>query len=138
MRSLQSGLSYVEVLVATLLITVALVPMIEALAPGVQGSALYRQQAESHYALTGKLETVLAEPFADLDAAATAAGAYTAPTSYSDLAAVVPHQVFIWRYDADDADADGNVFTGGEDDLLWVQVQSQNGNQALETLLSQY
>jgi len=138
MRSLQSGLSYVEVLVATLLITVALVPMIEALAPGVQGSLLHRQQAESYYALAGKLETVLAEPFADLDAAATAAGAYTAPTSYSDLAAVVPHQVFIWRYDADDADADGNVFTGGEDDLLWVQVQSRNGNQALETLLSQY
>jgi Tfp pilus assembly protein PilV len=138
MRWLQSGLSYVEVVVATLLITVALVPMIEALAPGVQGSALHRQQAESHYALTGKLETVLAEPFAALDAAATVAGAYTTPTSYSDLAAVVPHQVFIWRYDADDADADGNVFTGGEDDLLWVQVQSQNGSQVLETLLSQY
>jgi len=104
----------------------------------VQGSALHLQQAEAHYVLAGKLETVLAEPFADLDAAAAAAGAYTAPTGYSDLAAVVPHQVFIWRYDADDADTDGNVFTGGEDDLLWVQVQNRNGNQALETLLSRY
>ena len=138
MRLLQSGLSYIEVMVATLLIAVALVPMMEALGPGIQAAALHRQQAEVHYVLAGKLETVLAEPFADLDAAATAAGAYTAATTYSDLVAVVPHQVFIWRYDADDADADSNVFTGGEEDLLWVQVQTQAGNHRFETLLSQY
>ncbi len=138
MKSQQSGLSYIEVLVATLLITTALVPMMDALGPGLQGSAIHRQSAEVHYTLAGKLEAVLAEPFTDLDAAATAAGDYQTPTSYSDLAASAPHQVFISRYDVDDADTDGDVFTGGEDDLLWVRVATEGGNQALESLLSPY
>ena len=37
-----------------------------------------------------------------------------------------------------DADSDADVFTGGEADLLWVQVSLPNGDSALETLISQY
>ena len=138
MKTRQTGLSYIEVLVATLLIVVALVPMMESLGPGLQGAAIHRQNAEVHYALAGKLEAVLSESFMNLDAAATTAGAHDAPTAFSDLGAPVPHQVFIWRYDVDDADNDGDVFTGGEDDLLWIQVETQDGHQALQSLLSQY
>ncbi len=123
---------------ATLLIAIALVPMLDALQPGLQGSALHRQSAQIHYTLAGKLEPVLAEPFADLDAAATAAGAYNNPSSYSDAGASIPHQVFIWRYDVDNADTDGDVFTGGEDDLLWVSVGALSGGQSLQTLISRY
>jgi hypothetical protein len=134
----QSGASYIEVLIATLLITVALVPMMEALQPGLQGSQVSRQQIKQHFALQGRLETVLAEPFAELDAAAAAAGAATVATSYSDLGATIPHQLFIWRYDIDNADNDGDVFTGGESDMLWIRIASEDGNYSLQTLLSPY
>ena len=132
------GLSYIEVMVATLLLAIALVPMMEALGPGLQGAQIHRDQAEVHYALTGKLEEVLAQPFDDLDAAATAAGDYKIPTSYSDAGAAVPHEVFIWRYDVDNADADDNEFTGGEDDILWLRVATADGFADLQTLLSRY
>lgn len=133
-----AGLSYIEVLLATLLIAIALVPMMDALGPGLQGARIHRDQAEVHYALTGKLEEVLAQAFDDLDAAATAAGDYKIATSYSDPGATVPHQVFIWRYDVDDADGDGDVFTGGEDDILWIRVATTDAATDLQTLLSRY
>lgn len=137
MRSKYSGFAYLEVLIATLLITVALVPMMDALGPGLQGSELHRQSAQIHYTLVGKMEAVLAEPFSDLDTTETVAGAYTSPSSYSDSGASIPHQVYIWRYDVDNLDLDDNVFTGGEDDLLWVRVAVPGNGQALETLITQ-
>lgn len=136
MSSGQAGFSYLEVLIATLLISVALVPMMDALTPGLQGSEIHRQSAQIHYTLVGKMESVLAEPFSNLDTAATAAGAYTNPSTFSDTGASIPHLVFIWRYDVDNADLDGNVFTGGEDDLLWVKVVAQGTDRSLETLIS--
>ncbi len=132
------GLSYIEVLVATLLIAVALVPMMDALGPGLQGAQIHRDQAGVHYALTGKLEEVLAQPFDDLDAAATAAGDYKIATSYSDLGASIPHEVFIWRWDVDNADSDNDEFTGGEDDILWVRVATADSLTDLQTLISRY
>ena len=50
----------------------------------------------------------------------------------------MPHQVFIWRYDVDDADGDGNVLTGGESDILWLRVATQDSAQVFATLLSRY
>lgn len=134
----QQGMTYIEVLVATVLIAMMLVPAMEALMPGIQGSALHKQRAQELYILQGKMEQVLAESFATLDAAATAAGAHTNPSSYSDLAATVPHNVYIWPYDVDDADGDGKVYTGGEDDLLWVHVTTVDFSQSLQSLVSRY
>ncbi len=138
MSSRQAGLSYIEVIVATLLLTVALVPMLDALKPGLQGSQIHRDQAQIHFTLGGKMEQVLAEPFDDLDAAATAAGDFKVATGYSDLTAAVPHQVFIWRWDVDNADADDDEFTDGEDDILWVRVATVDGLSELQTLISRY
>lgn len=138
MKRRAAGLSYVEVLVAVLLLSVALVPMMNAFRPGIQGAEQHTQKLEAHYALAGALETVLAEPFFDLDAAATEADSHTDETSYSDTAASIPYRVFIWRYDVDDADGDNDPFTGGEDDLLWIRVESVDGLHALQTLLSSY
>ncbi len=134
----QSGLSYLEVVIATLLITVTLVPMMDALQPGLQGSQIHRDKAEVQFVLAGKLETVLAEPFDDLDAAATAAGDFKVATTYSDVGASVPHEVFLWRWDVDNADADDDGFTGGEDDILWVRVATTDGLAELQTLISRY
>ena len=134
----EAGLSYIEVLVATLLIAIALVPMMEALGPGLQGAQIHRDRADVHYALTGKLEEVLTQPFDALDAAATAAGDYKIPTSYSDAGAAVPHEVFIWRYDVDNVDFDNDEFTGGEDDILWVRIATTDSLTDLQTLVSRY
>lgn len=135
----QRGFSYIEVLVATLLIAITLVPAIDALKPGIEASALHRQRAEQNFALLGKMEAVLAESFASLDSAATAAGAYTTATSYSDISpGGITRNVYVWRYDVDNADSDADFFTGGEDDLLWVRVALADGSYALHTLVSSF
>ena len=134
----QYGISYIEIMVATLLITVALVPMMEALGPGLQGSQVHRDLAETNFVLQGKLEQVLAESFDELDAAASKAGDFKIATVYSDTGSSVPHEVFIWRYDIDNADADDNEFTGGEDDILWVRVAAVGAPAELQTLISRY
>ncbi|MDJ0833727.1 MAG: type II secretion system protein [Gammaproteobacteria bacterium] len=134
----QQGISYLEVLIATVIIAVSLVPALDALKPGIDGAALHQDQAQITFVLQGKLELVLAEPFSQLREAAKLAGSATAETSYSDAAASVPHGVFIWPYDIDNADGDNNVFTGGEDDLLWIRVANSNDSHSLETLISPY
>ena len=134
----ESGLSYIEVMVAVLFLSVALVPMMNSFAPGIQGSTEHRQSAEKHYVLRGAMETVMAESFFDLDAAATEAGDHETATLYSDPDAAVPYVVYIWRYDADNADGDNDPFTGGENDLLWIRVEIVNGTHSLQTLRSSY
>lgn len=134
-----AGLSYVEVLIATLLITVALVPALEALAPGVTGAVIHANRVEEHYARTSRMEELLAEPYALLDAAAEAAGSPANSTAYSDVVTLadgrqLARNVYLSQYDADNADADGDPFTGTEDDLLWLRVELAGG--VLDTLVS--
>lgn len=140
---LQAGLTYVEILIATLLIMVTLIPALEALHPGMTGAGIYESRVEDHYRLVGRMEELLAEPFADLDAAATAAGDETTPTAYSDTVTYsdgrqINRDVFLSRYDADNADTDNDPFTGTEDDLLWVRVEIAGSTDGLESLLSVY
>ena len=134
----ERGITYLEILIAITLIAIALVPMMNSLQTGLQGAALHKTKVEVLHVLTGELEQVLVEPFDDLDAAATAAGAHTTPTTYSDATATVPFNIFIWRYDVDNADSDGDVFTGGEDDLLWVKVELLDASESLETLHNKF
>ena len=134
----QIGIAYVEILVATVLIAIALVPMLNSLQAGLQGATLFQKKAEFHHVLTGTVEKVLAEPFNELDNAATAAGAHTNATTYSDMGASIPFKVYLWRYDVDNADNDNNEFTGGEEDLLWVKVTLQDNGQSIETLISKF
>lgn len=136
-----AGMTYLEVLIAILLVMTALVPALEALAPGVIGTRIHAGLVEDHYALSSRLEELLAEPFADLDAAATAAGSATVPASYSDIVTntsgrQVARNVYLSRYDADNADADDDPFTGTEADLLWLRVEI--AGETLETLVSAY
>ena len=134
----QIGVSYVEILIVIILIVVALVPMLNSLQAGLQGASLFQKKSKAHHVLTGKLENILAEPFDDLDSAAIASGAHTSPTTYSDLTAPVPFNVYLWRYDVDNADSDNNEFTGGEEDLLWVKVSLVDTQASIETLISKF
>jgi hypothetical protein len=131
----QTGLTYLEILVATLVLLIGLVPALDALRTAVGGTAANEAYVAAQHRLGGRMEEILAEPFTDLDAAA---GAPTAISSYSD-AAGPPWRMLIYiaRYDGDDADADSDPFTGGDEGLLWVQAAIEDTPYVLETLISQ-
>ena len=50
----------------------------------------------------------------------------------------VNRQVFLSRYDGDNADADDDPFTGTDDGLLWVRVAIDGSEQAIETVIDSY
>ena len=144
----QSGLSYVEVLVATVLLAIVLVPAIQALHTGVLGADVHTSSVVEHYAALTRLEEVLAEPQSALVVAAAAAGDEKTPTGYSDGAGSPDRRiVYLALYDADNADGDGDVFTvpdpnldgdndpyTGYDGVLWVRVEVEGSVTWLETL----
>ena len=84
------------------------------------------------------------EPFGQLNSAAVAAGSPTTPTTtYSDLFTYpngrqINRNVFIARYDADNADADNDPFTGTDDGLLCVRVAIAGTGMGIESLVSEY
>ncbi len=124
-----SGFSFVEVLIATVLLGIALVPAMNALRTGVKATEIHQNTSEQHYYLMSQMETVLVESFSSLDAAA---GASTTPSSYSDAAE--NYNVYLSRYDADNADADDDVFTG-TDNIIWVRTELIDSGLAFETLV---
>ncbi len=135
-----AGFSYIELLVATIILTLALIPALDGLSSGIQGSRLHEAHAMDFNHLTAKLEEVLAEPFTNLDAAALAAGDKDTPSSYSDSVTTadgrsLTRQVFLARYDGDNID-DSDPFTGGDAGLIWVKVQLAGTAHAVECLTS--
>ena len=138
-----AGISYVEVLVAVVLIAITLVPALDALIPGMAGGGIHESLAEDHYQLTGRLEQLLVEPYGQLNSAASAAGSPTTPTSYSDVFTYadgrqITRNVFLSRYDGDNADADNDPFTGTDEGLLWVRVTIAGSGDSIESLVSEY
>ena len=126
----QAGLSYIEVLIATMLIAVSLVPAVEALRGGIFGASLHQDAAADHYALKAKMEEVLAEPYALLDSAAVAAGSEKTPTSYSDPSGSTKRRlVYLSRYDPST-----QGFTAFDTGVLWVHVRFESRAGELETL----
>ena len=136
-----AGLTYVEVLIATALITITLVPAIEALKPATMGMSIHEEQTVRHYLLTARLEEVLARSFSELDDEAVAISDPTVPSAtYSDPAGQANRRlVYLSRYDADNADGNNNFFDAGMDEgLLWLRVELEGTVQAIEGLTSIY
>jgi hypothetical protein len=134
---LSAGFSYVEVLIATVLIAMSLVPALEALQTGLQGSSHFVHVVEDHNHMQARLEEVLAEPIDALEAAALAAGSPTALSSYSDPPATARRLlVYVSRYDGDDADSDSDPFTGTDAGLLWVRVEIDKTALSVESLVT--
>ena len=136
-----AGFSYVEVLIATVLIAITLVPAMEAFLPGTKGVAYTESLVEDRYQLTAKLEDVLASSFSDIDTAATAAGSPMVASSYSDVVTYpdgrqITRNVFLSRYDGDNADANNNPFNGIDAGLIWVRVEINGSNLTIESLIS--
>lgn len=128
------GISYVETIVALLIIAVALVPALEALRPGLAGAASQRAYTVSQQRLKARLEEVLANDFPTLDTAAMAAGNNATATvpAYSD-ASGTPDRLLatIYRYD-------GAGQTATDSGLLRIKVAIEGSALALETLKSRW
>jgi len=144
MSNRQSGFSYMELLIATLLIVILLVPALDAMQSGIQGSGIHTELARNQYRMISKMEQTLALPYADLlteaDLVADPTVLIPAPLSrpdlYSDAAGTESRRlVFLARYDGDDADGDKDPFTGTDAGLLWVRVTIEDGPRALETVI---
>jgi len=138
MNQRQAGFSYMELLVATLLIAIMLVPALEAMQSGIQGSGVHTQLAQNQYRMISKMEETLALPFSELleQADLVANPTVLIPAPYSDAAGTESRRlVFLARYDGDDADGDKDPFTGTDAGLLWVRVTIENRPRSLETVI---
>lgn len=131
-RFKSSGFSLIEILIVIVVLGLTLVPAMNALQVSIKSSELGSDSLRQHYLLFGKMEEVLAEDFATLDAAATAAGSATTPSSYSsNLDGFI---VYLSRYDTDNADTDDDSFTG-VDEVIWVRTESKGSTLYFETLV---
>ena len=127
-----------EVLIATLLIMIMLVPALDAMQSGIQGSGIHTQLAQNQYRMISKMEQTLAKPFAELltQADLVADPKMLIPEPFSDAVGTESRRlVFLARYDGDDADGDNDPFTGTDAGLLWLRVTIENGPRALETVI---
>lgn len=130
-----AGVSYIEVMVATVIVVVALIPGIEAISSGLKSTQAHVELTETQFHVTSRLEELLAQPLSSLDIEAVAVANPTVATSFSDAPGALRRRlVYLSRYDGDDADADGNRFTGGDEGLIWIRVEVENSNIAIETL----
>lgn len=131
-RHYQDGLSYVEVLLAVLIIAISVIPATNALRGSVHSAAADTDATINHYRILGRLEDVLAEPFSTV--AAQAAG-LAVPTAYSDAAGSADRRlVYISGYDADNADSDNDPFTGTDPGLLLVRVEIEGTVNVMQSL----
>ena len=134
----QRGFTYTEALVATFLISVLLVPAIEGLSSSVSAGGIHVEKATQQMRLIAAMEHVLSQPFDVLESAADdAAGHDLFVVAYSDAVGTKNRRlVYLSPYDADNADNDGDVFTGPDDGLLWVRVAIEGSPSELETLIA--
>jgi len=138
MTQRQAGFSYLELLIATLLITIMLVPALDAMHSGIQGSGMHAQLARNQYRMIAKMEQTLALSFGELlqQADGVAGPTVLIPPPFSDPAGTESRRlVFLARYDGDDADADNDPFTGSDAGLLWLRVTIEDSPRALETVI---
>ena len=134
----QSGVSYIEVLIAISILAISLVPAMEALSTAQLGSRINGDLQRQHYKMLGKYESMLTVPFSELDSEALLlADSSTPSTLYSDNSSTQDRRlVYLQRYDADNADGDDDVFTGGDEYMLWLRVEVAGTSVAQETLVS--
>lgn len=134
----QRGFSYVEVLLAMILLVVLLVPAMEALQAGVannQGGAVLARELK----LREKMESVLAKPFATLYAESYAPGGNTSTSisaSLSDpVGAADRRNVVLYRYDAA-----SDALSGADTGVLYVKVyyEIDGSANALSTLVGRW
>lgn len=132
-RRYQAGLSYVEVLVATVIATAALAPALEALRDGAAAAGVHRSLLSERQRLVSRIEEVLANRFATLDAEAVATNnSPTTPSpTYSDAAGTSNRiVVMLYRFD-------GSAATSSNTGLVRIDASVERSTLSLSTLRTQ-
>lgn len=129
-----SGLAYLEVMVALVLIVIALVPALNALQTDTRGAPALVSIAARDALLRAKMEEVLAKPFDAVNAETFLSGGNTTTsisTALSDAAGPDRRIVILYR-------TDGTAVSASDTGLLRVRVAFEAGGTALETLKSKW
>ena len=136
-KNREQGFTYVEVIVAVILMSLALIPALNAIRQSTAVSKGQQSLIANTYSVFSIMEYILAQPYESLYQAAIAAGGATNPSSYSDPVATPGRRlVFLALYDGDNADSDNQPLTGGDPGLLWVKVELEGEDMAMESLTS--
>lgn len=134
-RRHQRGISYVEVLIAVVIVAATVVPATTAIRGAMDTASADVESTAIHYRMFGRLEEVLAEPFSVVS---QQSADESTPSAYSDSAGTTDRRlVYISHYDGDNADSDNDPFTGADADLLWIRVEIEGTAgflQALKTM----
>ena len=134
LRHDQRGLSYVEVLIAVVIVAVCLAPATDALRDGVRAAGIQLDYTRNQQRLKTRFEEVLANNFSTLDAAAMLAGNSPSATvaAYTDAAGTTDRLlVTLYRYD-------GSAATASDTGLLWVKAAIEGSTLQLDTLKSRF
>ena len=126
----QRGLSYIEVVVATVLLVVMLVPAFDALQSGFLGASVHASETAGQHRLRGKMEEVLAKPFTSLYAITYAIDGNSATAvvaALSDASGPDRRVVTLYR-------VDGATLSAADTGLLRIVVAYEAGGPTLETL----
>jgi hypothetical protein len=130
-----SGLAYLEVMVALVLVVMALVPALNSLQTDTRGGPALVSIAARDAVLRAKMEEVLAKPFDTVNAETFLSGGNTTTsisTALSDAAGPDRRIVILYRTE------DGKDASGNDTGLVHVRVAFEAGGIALETLKSKW
>jgi hypothetical protein len=115
------------VLIASIVLAVTLAPAMQALYSGLRSGEVHGRQIELQDRAANMMAELLGTPFDQLDAEAQSVGNPTVATAFSDAGGTPDRRlVYLSRFDGDNADADGNSFTGTDDGLLWLRVSIED------------
>lgn len=135
------GFSFLEIMVAVLVLAICAVPMGEAIRNGVTASSIAAAKARELRCVKNTMETVLAEPYQSLYEAAAGKdqpAAFTMPAAFpmpADGSCDRPPLISIARYEYEDGgtevwlDGNPNATTAQlESPLLYITVAAANGD----------
>lgn len=131
----QGGYSYVEVLVAAIILAGALVPASGALRDVLHASTQSRALLALQYEAFGAFEMLQTAPYGQLEAQAQTTGG-TVPSALYSEAATTPNRMLVWVFphDLDNADGDGDPLTGADAGVVRLRLEMEGTMIAYETL----
>ncbi|NGZ85249.1 hypothetical protein [Duganella aceris] len=114
-----AGLAYVEVVMATLLMMLCLIPAVNAMRASIGAPAVAALSANGLQCVKSQMETVLAEPYLKLLAAAGNVGTPSATYSLPADASCPARNVYIARYNGDNP----ATYSSSNTNLLYISVR---------------
>ncbi len=137
-RTEQSGFTYLEILVATTVLALGLIPAVSALQTASRGTAITQDLDAQFLRMSSTMEEILAQPYSQIFSLHQPLSAGAVSTLWSDSdesdARIL---VYVEPYDADNLDGDADVLTGTDDGILRVTVVWDGTGHQLQSLVAE-